>query len=252
MDKNNGRQNVDRDYRILHEAKDLHYFQVRLKETDLLIGVDLGSYSASLPAWCEQEVRRLRGDLETYIGIHPDFRSSFVPVALLPEAPPLAIRMAQAAWQTGVGPMAAVAGAFAQAIGEKLRQRVREVIVENGGDIYIDSSVDRLVSVFAGQSKFSHKIAIKIEAGECPLGICTSSGTVGPSISLGKADAVVIKANNAALADAAATGAANLIQNENDLMAAIDYIKNLKGISGILAIKDDRLAAWGKIEIIPI
>jgi ApbE superfamily uncharacterized protein (UPF0280 family) len=252
MDKNTDRQNVDRDYRMLHGAKDLHYFQVSLKETDLVIGVDKASYSDSMLTLVDQEVRRLRGDLEIYIGMHPDFRNSFVPLVLLPGAPPLAISMAQAAWQTGVGPMAAVAGAFAQAVGEKLRRQVREVIVENGGDIYIDSSVDRLVSVFAGHSKFSYKIAIKVEAGECPLGICTSSGTVGPSISLGKADAVVIKGNNAALADAAATGAANLIQSEKDLLAAIEYVKNLPGISGILAIKDNHMAAWGKIEIVPI
>jgi len=252
MDKHTGQHNVKRDYRALHGAKDLYYFQVSLKETDLVIGVDKASYSDILPAWCGQEVRKLRGDLELYIGMQPDFRSSFAPLVLLPGAPPLATRMAQAAWQTGVGPMAAVAGAFAQAVGEKLRQRVRDVMVENGGDIYMDSSIDRLVLVFAGQSKFSNKLAIKVAAGECPLGICTSSGTVGPSISLGKADAVVIKATNAALADAAATGAANLIQTEKDLMAAIDYVKTVKGISGILAIKDDHMAAWGNIELEPV
>lgn len=252
MEKNEGQQHVKRDYRKLYQAKDLYYFQVSLKETDLLIGVDKASYSDDLITWCYQEVRRLRGALEIYIAMHPDFRSSFVPVVLLPGAPALAIDMAQAAWQTGVGPMAAVAGAFAQALGKKLRPQVREVIVENGGDIYLDSSVARLISVFAGKSKLSHKIAIKVEAEECPLGICTSSGTVGPSISLGKADAVVIKGDNAALADAAATGAANLIQTEKDLMAAIEYVKNVPGISGILAIKDNNMAAWGKIEIVPI
>jgi ApbE superfamily uncharacterized protein (UPF0280 family) len=147
--------------------------------------------------------------------------------------------------------MAAVAGAFAQAVGQKLRTQVRDVIVENGGDIYLDSSVDRLVLVFAGLSQFSYKIAIKVRADESPLGICTSSGTVGPSISLGKADAVVIKGTNAALADAVATGAANRIQTEKDLMRAVDYVQTIKGITGILAIKDDRIAAWGNIEIVP-
>jgi ApbE superfamily uncharacterized protein (UPF0280 family) len=247
-----GQYNVRRSYRARHEAKDLHYFQVSLKETDLFIGVDKSSYSDSLPEWCARQVRRLRGDLETYIDIHPDFRSAFVPLALSPGAPALALTMAQAAWQTGVGPMAAVAGAIAQALGEKLRHQVNEVVVENGGDIYLSSSVDRMVSVLAGHSKFSGKIAVRVEAGESPLGICTSSGTVGPSVSMGKADAVLVKGSNAALADAAATGAANLIQTEHDLMAAIDYVKSIPGLSGILAIKGDRLAAWGKIEIVPI
>jgi len=251
MDKNDGLINVKRSYRSLHEAKDLHYFQVGLKETDLAIGVDQASYTSSLISLCENEVRNLRGDLETYIIMHPEFRSSFEPLALLPGAPPLAVIMAQAAFQAGVGPMAAVAGAFAQAVGQKLRTQVRDVIVENGGDIYMDSSVERLVSVYAGHSKFSYKIAIKVGAAESPLGICTSSGTVGPSISLGKADAVVIKGSNAALADAVATGAANRIQTDKDLMQAVEYVQGIKGITGILAIKDDRMAAWGNIEIVP-
>jgi len=251
MDKDAGLYNVKRNYRSLHEAKDLYYFQVSLKETDLAIGVDKASYTSSLLSFCENEVRCLRGDLETYISLHPEFRSSFEPLPVLPGAPPLAVIMAQAAYQAEVGPMAAVAGAFAQAIGQKLRNKVRDVIVENGGDIYLDSAADRLVSVFAGHSKFSYKIAIKVPAAESPLGICTSSGTVGPSISLGKADAVVIKAGNAALADAVATGAANRIQTEKDLMRAVDYVQTIKGITGILAIKDDRMAAWGNIEIVP-
>jgi len=252
MDKDNGLQNVSRSYRSLHKAKDLHYFNISWKETDLAIGVDMESYHDGLLSLCKQEVRRLRGDLETYISLHPDFRTSFEPLTLLPGAPPLAVIMARAAMQAAVGPMAAVAGALAEAIGQKLKRQVNEVVVENGGDLYIDSSRERLVSVFAGRSKFSHKIAIKVLPAESPLGICTSSGTVGPSISLGKADAVVIKGRNAALADAVATGAANRIQTEKDLLRAVEYVKTIKGITGILAIKDDRMAAWGNIEIVPI
>lgn len=252
MDKDNGLQNVSRSYRSLHKAKDLHYFNISWKETDLAIGVDMESYHDGLLSLCKQEVRRLRGDLETYISLHPDFRTSFEPLTLLPGAPPLAVIMARAAMQAAVGPMAAVAGALAEAVGHKLKRQVSEVVVENGGDLYIDSSRERLVSVFAGRSKFSHKIAIKVLPAESPLGICTSSGTVGPSISLGKADAVVIKGRNAALADAVATGAANRIQTEKDLLRAVEYVKTIKGITGILAIKDDRMAAWGNIEIVPI
>ncbi len=252
MDDDRGRQNVKRDYRSLHQARDLYYFRVVWKETDLAIGVDKESYHSGLIPLCEQEIRKLRGDLETYIDRHSDFRSSFEPLPLQPGAPPLAIIMARAARMAGVGPMAAVAGAFAAAVGQKLKTQVREVIVENGGDLFLDSSHSRLVSVYAGKSRFSHHLAIKVEAWECPLGICTSSGTVGPSISLGKADAVVVKGPNAALADAVATGAANRIQTEQDLMRAIDYTKRIQGITGILAIKNDSFAAWGDIEIVPI
>jgi ApbE superfamily uncharacterized protein (UPF0280 family) len=252
MDKNAGLYNVKRNYRSLHEAKDLYYFQVSLKETDLAIGVDKDSYTSSLLSLCENEVRCLRGELETYISLHPEFRSSFEPLPLLPGAPPLAVIMAQAAYQAGVGPMAAVAGAFAQAVGQKLRTQVRDVIVENGGDIYLDSSTDRLVSVFAGHSKFSYKIAIKVLAAENPLGICTSSGTVGPSLSLGRADAAVILSPSAILADAVATAAGNMVQNSSDVQQAAEFATSIKGVTGAVIIKDDRLAACGKLKLIPL
>lgn len=250
MDPNQSDGYVKRDYRALHEARDLHYFHIQLKETDLDIAVDQESYQDHLIPLCQETVRRLRGDLEYYISRQPTFRTSFVPLRLLPAAPALARHMAGAAFKTGVGPMAAVAGAFAQAVGEMLMEQVQEVIVENGGDIYLNCQKDRLVSVFAGRSKFSQRLGIKIKAENGPMGICTSSGTVGPSISWGKADAVVILAPDTALADAAATGAANLVQTPEDLMKAIEFAQNIDGVSGVLAIKDDKMAAWGKFELV--
>lgn len=250
MDRKAGDEYVKRDYRVLHEARDLHYFHIQIKETDLDIAVDQVSYQDHLISSCQDTVRRLRAELEYYISRQPNFRTSFVPLALLPDAPPLARHMAAAAAKSGVGPMAAVAGAFAQTVGEMLMSQVQETIVENGGDIYLYSKRDRLVSVFAGRSKFSGRLGIKVKAQSSPLGICTSSGTVGPSVSLGKADAVVVLAPDTALADAVATSAANLVQNQDDLMKAVQFAQNINGVSGILAIKDDKMAAWGDIEIV--
>jgi len=164
----------------------------------------------------------------------------------------MARQMAKAAAVAGVGPMAAVAGTLSQALGEKLSTCCRECIIENGGDIYLYSQRERRVAVFAGPSPFSNKIAIRILPEETPLGICTSSGTVGPSLSFGQADAVVIKARDVALADAVATAAANLVKNEDDLIKAIEFAQNIKEVAGILAIKNDKLAAWGEIEIISL
>ncbi len=250
MDKRAGDKYVTRDYRALHEARDLHYFHIQVKETDLAIAVDQVSYANHLISLCENEVKRLRAELELYISRHPRFKTSFVPLALLPDAPVLARQMAEAAIPAGVGPMAAVAGAFAQAVGEMLMSQVQETIVENGGDIYLNSQKERIVSVYAGTSPFSHRLGLKIKAANSPLGICTSSGTVGPSISLGKADAVVILAPEAALADTVATGAANLVQTEDDLMKAVHFAQNIVGVSGILAIKNDKMAAWGELEMV--
>lgn len=249
---NSGNDYVDRSYRTLHAGSDLHYFRVRVRETDLAIGVDNDSYNDSLITLCEKEIIRLRSGLEAYIDVHPEFRTSLAPLDLLPGAPPIAVSMNKAGWKAGVGPMAAVAGAFAEAVGLILKKRVKQVIVENGGDIYMDTSTPRLVSVFAGPSSFSHRIALRIHPDESPLGICTSSGTVGPSLSFGKADAVVIKGTDTALADAVATGAGNRIQTKDDFMRAIEYAQKISGVTGILAVAGEHLAAWGSIELVPL
>lgn len=239
-------------YRTLHHGRDLRYFEVRLKETDLAIGVDRERFSEDLAKMVEKEVIRLRGDLETYIALSPEFRTSFVPVPALPGAPPIARSMIAAATRAGVGPMAAVAGAIAGAVGAILANHCSEVIVENGGDIYLNGSRDRMVAVFAGESPFSNRIGLRVKGREMPVGVCTSSGTVGPSVSLGRADAAIIKAGDVALADAVATGAGNLVQEASDLPKALDYARAITGVRGVLLVKGDRLAVWGDMEIVPV
>lgn len=243
---------VNRTYRSLHQAGDMHYFNLRVKQSDMAIGVDRESYSDGLVALCRKELTALRAELEDYINLHPEFFTSLVPLKLLPGAPELARQMAKAAALAGVGPMAAVAGSLSQAVGKKLSSCCRECVVENGGDIYLHSHRERRVAVFAGSSTFSYKIAIRISPEETPVGICTSSGTVGPSLSFGRADAVVIKARDVAVADAIATAAANLVKSKDDLIKAIEFAQNIRQVAGILAIKNDKLAAWGEIEIISL
>ena len=245
-------QHVNRLYRRLHEGHDLVYFTVKLKESDLAIGVDKISYSDSLVSMCRQELIRIRAELESYILLQPSFQHSLEPIQLLPSAPPLVCLMADAASRVGVGPMAAVAGTVAQAVGERLNPVVKSVIVENGGDIYLNGNQERVVAVYAGQSQFSHRIGIKVSVKEQPLGICTSSGTVGPSLSFGSADAVVIKGYPTALADAVATRIGNLIHCEEDLRKAVETAQDIPGVTGVLAIKNDTMAAWGAMELVPI
>ncbi|MGI6453015.1 MAG: UPF0280 family protein [Syntrophomonadaceae bacterium] len=241
-----------RSYRMLHKARDLQYFTVKVKDSDLAIGVDADSFADNLLPYCHQVLTSLRGGLEEYLKLHPQFRYSFTPVEAYPNAPPVAQEMAKAAAMAGVGPMAAVAGAFAAAIGQLLLSKVKEVVVENGGDIFLSARRTRTVAVFAGESRFSYKIGILVKPEETPLGICTSSGTVGHSVSFGKADAVVIKGVPAALADAVATGAANFVKTEEDVSKAIAYARRISGVTGIMAIKRDKMAVWGEMEIVPI
>ena len=108
--------------------------------------------------------------------------------------------------------MASVAGAMAEAFQETSLESSTEVIVENGGDIYLATSRERVIGIYAGTSPLSIKLGIAISPEDSPLGICTSSGTVGPSLSFGKADAVCVLSKSAALADAAATAVGNVVR----------------------------------------
>ncbi|AGL01847.1 UPF0280 family protein [Desulfoscipio gibsoniae] len=242
---------VERSYRLLHRQQDLVFFQIAIKETDLDIGIAHDKLTAGLVDGVKQEIIKIRSQLEQYITADHTFYHTLEPYTPGPGAPEIARIMARAAATAGIGPMSAVAGAIAQHMGLYLARRCREVIVENGGDIYMRSERKRKIGVFAGSSPFTNRLALEIESHRMPLGICTSSGTVGHSLSLGHADAVVIMAPSAALADAVATAAANQVQNEDDLQTAVEFAMSINSVTGALAIKNDQLAAAGAIKLAP-
>ena len=128
---------TERSYRQLHRQKDLVHFEVVVKETDLDIAVVRERLNPRLVSWIQERVAKLRSQLEEYIKRDPRFVKALEPYQLLPDAPPMAVDMANAAKAVGVGPMAAVAGAFSQYIGKELFRRSKDIIVENGGDIYL-------------------------------------------------------------------------------------------------------------------
>ncbi|HZJ57320.1 MAG TPA: UPF0280 family protein [Clostridia bacterium] len=235
----------ERFYRRLHGSNDLVYFNVKVKETDLDIGANwlLVNESTEL-------VKRCRRDIEDYIKTDPKFLASLDPLSCGVNAPPIIKEMCRAAIKAGVGPMAAVSGAISQYVGRELSGLTREIIVENGGDIYIKSDRDRIIGVYAGESPLSSKVGIKIRAGDCPMGICTSSGKVGHSLSFGYADAVVILASDTILADAVATAAGNLVKTADNIQDAIDFAKGIEGVTGTVIIMEDKLGAWGDVELV--
>ncbi|MDD4170514.1 MAG: UPF0280 family protein [Desulfotomaculaceae bacterium] len=243
---------VERTYREDFRQEDLAYFQVVVRQTDLSIGIRRERLTPELARWTEEMVRRQRALLESYIEADPDFLHALAPHQVKPGAPDIAVVMAGAARVAGVGPMAAVAGVFAEFTGRALARRSKDVIVENGGDIFLRSTTQRRIGIFAGRSALSNRIALEIRPEDTPLGICTSSGTVGHSTSYGKADAAVILAPSAALADAVATAAGNLVQDEDDIQAAVEFAAGIDGVTGALIIKGDRLAAWGKLKLVPL
>jgi len=198
-------------------------------------------------AVCE-EILRQRRILEQYIARHPAFRDSLEPIELLPEAPEVARRMARAARPVGVGPMAAVAGAMAQCAAEAgLAAGAPEAIVENGGDVYLKAARPVIIGLHTGTPELSDRLAFSLAAGDTPIAICSSSGKMGHSMSLGDCDLATVVARDAALADAAATQAANLVRTVGEVDSALERIAAIEGVDGVLIVQSDRIGLAGRL-----
>jgi ApbE superfamily uncharacterized protein (UPF0280 family) len=151
-----------------------------------------------------------------------------------------------------VGPMACIAGAVAQFVGNELLTGSKEIIIENGGDIFLKVAEPVTIGIFAGKSPLSMKLGLKFNITEKPFSVCTSSGTIGHSLSLGKSDATCILSDSALLADAAATSIGNLITSENEINKAINIGKDIDGVNGIAIISKDKIGLWGGLEVIKL
>jgi ApbE superfamily uncharacterized protein (UPF0280 family) len=239
----------NRTYRSLLDTGELVSFKVMVKETDLhvMAYADLHIKTAHL-------ITQYRNQLENYISRFSVFLTSLTPLELDVLAPPIIKNMMKAGLQAGVGPMAAVAGAMAEFVGgDLLRQEgCGEIVVENGGDIFLKRSIDCRVGIFAGQSPLSNKVGLKIVAANMPVGICTSSATVGHSLSFGQADAVTVLASSVCLADAAATRLGNETKGKRPIDEVLKVAESIEGIIGVIVIRGEELGAWGEVELVEL
>lgn len=234
-------------YRDRISANHLIPFAVAIKETDLLIFAD-----TPLMEEAKQAVLQYRHQLEAYIHKNPEFLNSLIPLSLDEYAPSMIKEMMRSAMMAHVGPMASVAGAVAEKVGTYLLNHTKQIVVENGGDIFLNISNEITIGIYAGNSPLSNKLGLKITSFHTPLGVCTSSGTVGHSISFGKSDAVTVIAPSASLADATATAVGNLVKGRRDIDKGLKYAQNINGIMGTLIIVDDTFGAWGNIDIVSL
>jgi ApbE superfamily uncharacterized protein (UPF0280 family) len=235
---------IERTYRRFINDRIYSRYTVKISETDLYILTD-----SDLHETAYHSALGCRAQIEEYIRYHPEFKTSLIPLPIDDLAPEIIKEMLEAAKTAGVGPMASVAGAIAEHVGKDLLAYSLNVIVENGGDIYLNIKDDISIGIFAGDSPLSGRIALRITAAETPLGVCTSSGTVGHSLSFGVADAVCIKSESAALADAAATSVGNLIRKKSDVKKGLDRAMAIKGVLGVLIVTGDTLAIQGSMEL---
>lgn len=224
-------------------------FQVVLEQTDLFV-----TARRDLAAPMLDYVRTLRGDLKSCMLLAPGFAESLTPVPIPPEgAPEIARAMARAAAAVNVGPMAAVAGAFAQFVADRFAAESPDIIVENGGDIFMHSTRER-VAALLGDPESGARLGLRLAPGDFPVSLCASSATIGPSLSLGKGELVVVRSKSGPFADAAATALANLIDDARDLDLVVRRAREFAplGLEGVFAQAGGKLAVWGKMELVAL
>ena len=235
-----------RTYRNHVGQNHLERFTVMVKDTDLLLYAPV-----NLEKQAREIVLEQRGYLEEYIHCNPLFLTSLSPLETGDIAPIIVRKMAIAGQRAGVGPMAAVAGGIAEMVGKGLLEYTDEIIVENGGDVFVRTKTSVTMGIFAGDSPLSMRVGLKIASKDRPMAVCTSSGTIGHSMSMGRADAVCVVAGSCPLADAAATSIGNHVNSKADIQDAIDFGNKISGISGIVIIKKDRIGMWGELDLVP-
>ncbi len=223
-------------------------FQVVVEQTDLHVVArrDLSSAMGSF-------LHGLRGPLKAYIAAHPEYLESLAPVEVGPDASPLVRDMAEAARACGVGPMAAVAGAIAQAVADRFAPESPDLLVENGGDCYLHSTKPRTVALLADPAG-GPSLGLLLNPRDFPCSLCSSSASIGHSLSLGAGDLIAVRAASGALADAAATALGNLLRTRRDLSRVTAAAQALQpaGIDGVFAQLGGSIAVWGEMELVAL
>lgn len=240
-----------RTYRTQFNSERFTGFEISYLETDLWIGIDAVSFRPEIIEFALAKIKSFRDKFDEYINVEPFFKKSLKPFLPSDFAPAEAKQMAAASEKAGIGPMSTVAGLFAREVGEEIIQNfsLKELVIENGGDIFVLLKNELLLSVFAGESILSERIGLVIPADKSKLGICTSAGTVGPSLSYGKADAVVVVCEDILLADAFATAFGNKVKSTSDVEKVIKQSEKYSEILSLLIICEDKIGIRGDYEM---
>jgi len=221
---------------------------VVVEQTDLWVVAQ-----SDLSGAVQKAVNECRSALNAYIALRPEFLSSLGPLEADEKAPDIVQRMIHAAWTCKVGPMAAVAGAVAQWVVERCVDLSRNLLVENGGDLFLHSTRERIIGLLVDPSK-SMGLGLRLKPEEFPCALCSSSATIGHSLSFGRGDLVVARARNAALADAAATALSNLLKTPDDMSLVMEEARRLSshGLGGVFAHCGEKIGVWGKMELVAL
>lgn len=220
-------------------------------ETDLWVAVSADRYTPAVENYSMERILFYRNILDNHIRESPEFLTSLTPLLITSGVHPLVRDMYKATEAAGTGPMSAVAGAVAEYISKDLILQFGfpEVVVENGGDIFMKLTSPATISVYAGASPLSDKIGLIIKPEQTPLSVCCSSGTLGHSLSFGTADACMIACSSGALADAFATACCNEVKGLEMVIGVTEMMLQKPDVISVVIIKDDKVGIGGNIEV---
>jgi len=230
----------------LHVKNDLFEYGVAIEESR----IHLRSDGEKAMIGCVSDIRRHREDLLDYIRGHPDFQFALEPVRIAGDAPRIVRKMAQSSGIAGVGPMASVAGALADlGLESMLKYGAKTAVIENGGEIAAITERPISVNIVSSNLDISGRIGFYVTKEDCPIGIATSSSKTGHAISFGEADSVTVIADEASLADAAATAICNSVRG-NDVRTSIQrgLMKSteIRGVRGTLILRENQVGSAGR------
>ena len=226
------------------------FFQVQKNINESIVRFYSDSHHAIDAAFATIQFHRQR--LKDYLSEYPQVLHALTPVELKGSIPRVVENMRSVTEPLGIGPMAAVAGVLADlAVESMLEKNTRVAAVENGGEIYIHTIQTPFnVGLYAGTAPVSAQVGFQIFPSDCPIGVGTSSGTVGHAFSFGKADAATVFAENAAIADATATAVCNTVRGrdiQQSVETGINFAKSLPFIRGAIIVRGDYIGSTGFI-----
>lgn len=200
----------------------------------------------------KEEILKRRKEIEQFIRKDNFFEVSLKPYKYSKGDPEIISKMCESSEKLNVGPMATAAGVIAEyAVKAMVSKGAKHAIVDNGGDIAIFSDKTIRVGIYT-ENQYTGRFAFQVLPKNEILGICTSSGKIGHSLSFGNTDAVTVISHSVSVADAAATALGNLVRTRHDIKKAFKILDNVEDIIGAVIIINDKIGLWGDVpQIIP-
>ena len=221
--------------------------EINIGETHIRLRSDITDHDLA------GHIHTLRSDLTSYIARNPDFLHNFTPISADDENLPLIVsKMYESSNLCDVGPMACVAGTISEmALDYLIALGSKNSIVENGGDIALVNDRTVLCGIYSNNEILGNEIAFKIPERKSPLGICTSSGNIGHSISFGTSDSVTVISPSPSVADGLATRIGNDVKGidgESKVSNAAETAEEFRQhFMGVLIICGNSVATVGRL-----